>query len=235
VLGGAAVPTVLVFLYIGWTSAGVDNWGHVGGLSAGVILTSLLRPRLLAGPRPTREALRRRLLPLALVALALWGGSRILGAVLPSMVPARFGDLELQLPSGWIDHGDGVIDNDMPAAARATLLFASADQAADEDLEAAARRWTRDQLVSEEAEGRLAEPRLGPMRYVHLLGTRGMVLEASFTADSTPMTLEAYFVPVPDGLAVLAFSRPEALTRYRGVFRKIAESLRTAPGKMDTP
>ncbi|MFI5413942.1 MAG: rhomboid family intramembrane serine protease, partial [Candidatus Lutacidiplasmatales archaeon] len=70
-LGGAVVPTVLVFLFIGWTSNGVDNWGHLGGLLSGGLVVSQLRPRLLSDA-PSRAALLwGRVLPLAAVGLVL--------------------------------------------------------------------------------------------------------------------------------------------------------------------
>ncbi|RKH19603.1 rhomboid family intramembrane serine protease, partial [Corallococcus sp. CA047B] len=43
--GESALPTVLVFLWLGWTSAGVDNAGHLGGLLAGLLVGVFLRSR----------------------------------------------------------------------------------------------------------------------------------------------------------------------------------------------
>ena len=54
VMGDAAIPTALGLLLIGITSQGVDNWAHGGGLVAGLITGSFMRPRLLAEGAPLR-------------------------------------------------------------------------------------------------------------------------------------------------------------------------------------
>ena len=54
--GGAALPYALLILYMGLTSSDTDNWGHVGGLIAGGVVTLGLCPRWLRASRPGRIA-----------------------------------------------------------------------------------------------------------------------------------------------------------------------------------
>src|SRR5262249_46263805 len=108
VLGGAVIPTVLVFLFIGWTSTGVDNWAHVGGLLAGSITTLLFKPRLLGDARTARMALFSRVLPISALGLALAFGGNLLSGQLPVMKSVRDDriGLSLSVPSLWQQGAD---------------------------------------------------------------------------------------------------------------------------------
>ncbi len=103
VLGGAVVPTVLVFLFLGFTSSGVDNWGHLGGLIAGSITTWFLKPRMLSDMPSARRLWLTRGLPIgATIALLLLAGPLSRG-FLPIMAPhvdSRIG-LAVPIPTDW--------------------------------------------------------------------------------------------------------------------------------------
>jgi len=44
VFGAGIVPLILVNLLFGLSVPGIDNWGHLGGLATGMVLTALIRP-----------------------------------------------------------------------------------------------------------------------------------------------------------------------------------------------
>lgn len=98
VLGGAVVPTVLVFLFLGFTSSGVDNWGHLGGLLAGSITTLVLKPRLLSDPSTPRRLLLTRGLPLLGTLGALFLAGPLTRGVLPVLETKVDDELGLSLP-----------------------------------------------------------------------------------------------------------------------------------------
>jgi rhomboid protease GluP len=101
-LGEAAIPTVLVFLWIGWTSAGVDNAAHLGGLVAGLAVAPFFRPRLLVD-EPSASGNLLRALPSAGIVLGLFLAEAILGPRLPIYDIERddaYG-ISIPVPHGW--------------------------------------------------------------------------------------------------------------------------------------
>jgi len=92
------VPWLLALFAAGLGSAGVDNWGHFGGLVTGAVLGAFMTPR----PWPGDAAARR----LAAAAGALIG-TLALGVVaapaLPALGPVREGPagLTTKIPLGW--------------------------------------------------------------------------------------------------------------------------------------
>ena len=92
------LPWLFALFLAGLGSAGVDNWGHAGGLLVGTITGLFLTPR----QWPAEGAARR----LALATGALLGTVSLgmfAGPSLPILGPPRDGPLgvEVQLPLGW--------------------------------------------------------------------------------------------------------------------------------------
>ena len=103
VLGGAVVPTVLVFLFLGFTSTEVDNWGHLGGLFAGSVATWFLKPRLLSDRPTARQLWLTRALPMGTVLALLFLAGPLTRRWLPVLVP-RVDDqvgLAVPIPAEW--------------------------------------------------------------------------------------------------------------------------------------
>src|SRR5690606_15022083 len=126
VLGAAVLPTVSIFLYMGFTSEGIDNWGHLGGLFAGSAVTLPLRPRLW-GPAPSwRVRLVQRVLPIGGGLVALTLGSLVAGQALPPCREVRDDRLGLAFhtPKGWQLRRPGVYDNGLPRHIRASFAVA---------------------------------------------------------------------------------------------------------------
>ena len=92
------VPWLLALFAAGLGSAGVDNWGHAGGLASGALTGFFLTPRRW----PADMAARR----LAAAGGALFGTfflGLIAAPALPALGPARQGPAgtEVKMPLGW--------------------------------------------------------------------------------------------------------------------------------------
>ncbi len=229
VLGGAVLPTVLVFLYIGWISSGVDNWGHVGGLVAGAAATSLFRPRLLGDPPAGRALVLRRVVPLVTVLAAVTLGGPLLQDLLPRMVAVRserYG-LELDLPASWHQRDELVFDNGMAPQGRATFSAGVRASAEGPDLEEAAAAFVERELRPVLRAGRIAELHLAPLRYVHVGGLLGVAQDLSFVADGSSMAVTVHLFARGSLLYNVVLARPERLEGYGRVFGRIVASVRT--------
>jgi membrane associated rhomboid family serine protease len=92
------VPWLLALFAAGLGSAGVDNWGHFGGLVSGAVLGGFMTPR----PWPGDAAARR-----FAAAMGALIGTLALGMVaapaLPALGPVREGPagLTIKIPLGW--------------------------------------------------------------------------------------------------------------------------------------
>jgi membrane associated rhomboid family serine protease/Tfp pilus assembly protein PilF len=72
--GGGILPLIVINLILGYSIAGIDNWGHLGGLLAGMLLSAVIPPPGLdwvpASPQdePSQAAV---IIPVLVVALAM--------------------------------------------------------------------------------------------------------------------------------------------------------------------
>jgi rhomboid protease GluP len=72
--GGGILPLIVINLILGYSIAGIDNWGHLGGLLSGMLLSAVIPPPGLdwvpAGPQdePSQAAV---IVPVLVVALAM--------------------------------------------------------------------------------------------------------------------------------------------------------------------
>lgn len=232
VLGGAVVPTVLVFLYIGWTSAGVDNWGHVGGLLAGAGVTALLRPRLL-GERPSpRRLLLARVAPLVAIVAGLVAAEPLLAAAAPELElrrVERYG-LEIPIPTTWYPSADrlGPISwsNGMAGPVRASVSVGARILDRQPDLQQEVQRFISTELHAETSAGRVSDVRLAPLRYAHVGGLLGVAVDATFRSDGARMQMTAHFFARGRLLHTLVLARPEALEGYGPIFERIVAGVR---------
>jgi hypothetical protein len=92
------VPWMLALFAAGVGSAGVDNWGHAGGLAVGVALGFFLTPRAWPG-----EAAGRRLAAAAGGLLGTLALGVVAAPALPALGPLRDGPagMQMKVPLGW--------------------------------------------------------------------------------------------------------------------------------------
>ena len=116
--------SLAIFLYLGWIQkAGVDNWGHFGGLATGVVTGLLLRPRLLAAPQ-TRWTTLARFAPAVGIFVIVIAAGFLARPYLPPMrsfVDDGIG-VSMSIPSDWRQRpdraGEVVVDKVRGAANR---------------------------------------------------------------------------------------------------------------------
>ena len=98
------VPWMLALFAAGIGSAGVDNWGHGGGLLVGAALGCFLTPRSWPG-----EAAARRLAAAGGALLGTLALGVMAAPALPALGPLRDGPalLSVKMPLGWRRGGSG--------------------------------------------------------------------------------------------------------------------------------
>jgi membrane associated rhomboid family serine protease len=92
------VPWLLALFAAGLGAAGVDNWGHAGGLFTGALMGCFLTPRRWPG-----EAAARRLAAAAGALLGTLSLGVFAAPALPALGPLREGPaaVEAKMPLGW--------------------------------------------------------------------------------------------------------------------------------------
>ena len=98
------VPWLLALFAAGLGSAGVDNWGHAGGLVVGAIAGAFLTPREWPGEGSARRLAGATGALLGSIALGLFAAP-----ALPALGALRDGplDLQIRMPLGWRKAGTG--------------------------------------------------------------------------------------------------------------------------------
>ena len=228
ILGEAAIPTVLMFLWIGWTSSGVDNSAHLGGLLLGMASGLVLRPRLLFDRPVSRgRTLLRALAVASLVAVPIAAGRWL--HWMPPFRTEREDDLgiSIQLPRDWRKGPDSpakfAFDNGLPGLGRATF---SADAiAGDElvDIAARAQSFVRRDLGARSPGSRMDVSPPVPTRIADRPALR---VEASFEEPSGVMRLVAYFVRRGELVYQLVVTHPAGFSRYGSVIEQMVERVR---------
>ncbi len=232
VLGGGVIPTVLVFLIIGWTSAGVDNWGHLGGLFGGSLLVALLEPRMLSdAPRGARLWLGR-ILPVALLLGLPLGLGPVARHLLPLLEPRRDAELGIALPvpTEWTQGADRLgrmaFSNGLSGYGEARLSAGGgwADRAV--DSAAAASAWAEGDFAVAERAGRIggltrSEPE--PTRVGGLPASR---IRLRWVEEGTAFAGELLVVARGKLAVRIETIHSESEPGYRRVFERIERELR---------
>ena len=157
------VPWLLALFAAGVGSAGVDNWGHAGGLVSGAALGAFLAPRAWPG-----EGSARRLAAACGAVLGTLALGVLASPALPALGPFREGPqgMQVRMPLGWRQAGSGSermsFANGLTSGYRstATLLAAKPCRGHSCECSRVVRAAVEDELW------RLAD--LGPLRDLHL-------------------------------------------------------------------
>ncbi|WP_225410896.1 rhomboid family intramembrane serine protease [Stigmatella hybrida] len=226
--GEGVLPTVLVFLWMGWTSVGVDNAGHLGGFLAGLWAGVFLVPRKLAPQEPRRVGLLRAggLVGVACVgaALGVWGRS--------SWRVERDGvfGVSVPMPQGWRQGADRfgrvAFSNGLPGVGRASFAAEALDMGEPGDGELQARRFLETALGPQ-----VSGPGGPPVRGqgpepARVNGRRALRVRAELPGPEGLTHLMAFFVPQGDFVYQLVFTWPEAFPGYARVVERMVAELR---------
>ncbi len=226
--GEGVLPTVLVFLWMGWTSVGVDNAGHLGGFVAGLLVGLFVVPERLAVSEPPGVGVLR-------------AGSVVAGALVLAAVGVIgrsswrverddvFG-VSVTLPSSWRQGADRLgrlaFSNGLPGLGRATFA-AEAIQAGEPGTgEPQAVHFVEAVLSPEVSrpEGRTVKVH-GP-EPAWVSGGRAQQVRAELRGADGVTHLRALFVPRGEFVYQLVFTWPEAFPRYARVVERMVAELR---------
>lgn len=232
-LGEAAIPFFLVFLYIGWTSPGVDNWGHLGGLLFGAAAAGLLPARLLLPQQTSWGSSVARAVPLLAVVLLLTFGGRLLAPALPPLQPVRDDDfgLSVHVPETWRRGVERkaplAFHNALPGLGQAVFAATPKLVGPDQPLQAEIDAFVRDDLRALQDRGEIANLQVDKPQPAQVAGRDALLVTARYESDeSGPTRVRAYFVPRGNTVYELAFRLPEAYPGYERVADAMLEAVR---------
>ncbi len=180
--GGAVLPYAIFILYVGLASKDTDNWGHLGGILAGLMVTLWLQPRLLyvGRPRPSRLGrLGPHLIVAGLMAVT-WGAGPVIRAVGPKLelVEEESSGIRFVHPMAW-HFGE----NHLAYPARGNALGASLGVRAERrttqpfELSTLRERFLKGELAGRERDGEITA--------VQVLGERPFLIEGGRAVDLT--------------------------------------------------
>jgi rhomboid protease GluP len=227
VLGGAVVPTVLVFLFIGWTSSSVDNWGHLGGLIAGSATVAFLKPRLLSDPPSLLRSVLTRLVPVAAgIGLLFIIGPLTRGAV-PRLTHELDDELGLSLafPSEWERgaprFGGRTYFNGLSGYGHAHLSAAGSLLDSAPGLPDLLDDLVQKELLDPQKEDRLHVDRLEEPVASTLAGQPALSREARFSSGGDSLVFRAITFCRGRLCYVLEMAWDEAMPGYRELFDRL--------------
>ncbi|MFL5321451.1 MAG: rhomboid family intramembrane serine protease, partial [Myxococcaceae bacterium] len=233
VLGEAAIPIVLIFLWIGWTSVGVDNSAHLGGLAAGLAVAPLLRPRLLADRPRSKWSPALRAIPAIGLLLCLLFGDMIFAAHLPPLRTERddkFG-ISVPVPTEWRRGanrlGQLAYNNGLPDLGRATFAAEAVIGSEPADANAEAARFVAEDLQPKGVGEGVLKVNTPSVPKAARIGDRDAVMvKADFDESFGSTHLIAYFVPRGDVVYRLVFTYPEAYPGYAHVVDQMVAGMK---------
>ena len=181
---GIILPYALFILYVGLSTAGTDNWGHLGGLVSGAVIAFFLNPSLLHLGEKKQSLVTRwvpALVSVLLVSIVLGGGIiiRHLGVPMQALVEHDSG-LRLNYPSRW-----HLGTNHLAYPARGNGLGVSLGVRVRREsqnpinLIEAKRRFIEDELQRTEKSGAITSVRILEERSREVPGGRAMEIVAS--------------------------------------------------------
>ncbi|WP_370644097.1 rhomboid family intramembrane serine protease [Myxococcus sp. RHSTA-1-4] len=221
--GESALPTVLIFLWMGWTSVGVDNAGHLGGLLTGLLVGAFLEPRSLGRAGAAR--------PVAVVLTAAVVAALVVGERSGWRVERDDGfGVSVGLPEGWRSEEDGQgrrsFSNGLPGLGRATFSAEVIEVGEPGDGAAQARHFQEESLVpgAPGPEGRTLKV-AGPTP-VRVGGRAAQRMRAELEGPGGATHLVAFFVPRGEWVYRLLFTWPAAYPAYEAVVDRMVAELR---------
>ncbi|MGC4122860.1 MAG: rhomboid family intramembrane serine protease [Myxococcales bacterium] len=230
VLGEATIPTVLAFLYIGFTSTGVDNWAHLGGLTAGTLTALALKPRLLVDRQTTVRSVLLRLSPLALAAVATVAAGAWYLRNGPAMQRVEDDPLGIKasVPRSWVKgterFGQMSFANGLPGVGRASLSV-SAHVSPGRSLDEAVETFVQRAIAPEEKAGNIRDIAVHPARPAIVGGLQARLLEATYSDEGNGVKLKAFLVRRGELVYELVFQWSDEYPAYEALIDRMAATI----------
>jgi membrane associated rhomboid family serine protease len=232
-LADAAIPTVLGLLFIGITSHGVDTWAHIGGLVAGLLTGSFMRPRLLIDARRFWWEPALRAAPsLAVLAVVFFGQPLFFGNGLPMLRLERddgYG-LSMPVPRAWVRGANplGALAwyNGLSGLGRASVATEAVEMPEGGDAQATAARFVAERLVPGSLGADVLSVTAEPVETVRLGERDAMRVKATVDSTTGATRLAAWFVPQGTLVFQFVFVWPVGYGRYALVSEQMMSGLR---------
>lgn len=232
VLAEAAIPIVLIFLWIGWTSVGVDNSAHLGGLLAGLCVAPFLRPRLLEEKAPSKWGPMLKAAPAFAMIAVLVSGDALFAGQIPLLTIRRddkFG-ISVPVPNRWRRGanrlGQLAYNNGLPDLGRATFAAEAVVSREPADAALVAARFVAEDLQPKGVGEGVLKVRPSAPRPARLGDRDALVVKATFDETFGTTHLLAYFVPRGDVVYRLVFTYPDAYPAYERVVEQMVSGMR---------
>lgn len=228
-LGEATVPTVVVFLWIGWSSAGVDTAAHFGGLLTGFLVAPWLSPRgVVEDPLPQRLLLVRALPTLALLVAVGLGSAWLSDSPAPTrLVRDRAFGWQLPIPEGWrrtqLRPGEWSFDNRLPGAGKAAITVLV--EGGETEPSEAARAFREEALRPDRLGEDVMSVRAGATEPARLGTQEALRLRAELSVRSGTHLLEAWFVPRGALLYRFVFLHDAATPGYGELLERVGAAM----------
>jgi len=226
--GEGVLPTVLVFLWIGWTSVGVDNAGHLGGFASGLLVGLFVVPERLTASEPRSAGLLRAG---SVVAVAgILAGLGVLGRSTWRVERDDAFGVSVAMPASWRQGADRLgrlaFSNGLPGLGRASFVAEAiqAGEPGDGGLQAVHFQETALSPEAAAPEGRPMKVR-GPQP-AWVSGRRAQEVQAELHGAEGVTHLRALFVPRGEFVYQLVFTWPGSFPRYARVVDRMVAELR---------
>lgn len=233
--GGAVLPYALFILYVGLATRDTDNWGHLGGLLAGVLATIPLDPKLLHLGRPTTfsDKYASGLAAAAIVALVLALGPvvRAAGPSYRTFVEEESG-ISFSYPARWTFG-----ENHLGYAAAGNTLGVSIGVRAERrtthpiSVDAVRRRFLEDELARREKAGDIAAVRVLAERPYLIDGGEAVQLDIALDSRAGPQRTRNILIARGHYSYALVLSAPRGwVEAYGPIFDEMmTQALLTEP------
>jgi rhomboid protease GluP len=227
--GGAVLPYAIFILYVGLATKDTDNWGHLGGMIGGLLVTIPLDPKLLHLGRPARSFLRERL-PSVLTAIALFVTVAI-GPLVAARGPTlrtqtdHASGIELSYPSRW-SFGENHLGYPAFGNGLGVSIGVRAERRPSRpmDLAEVRRKFVGEELKKREEEGDIAAVKLLGERPRSIDGAHAVELDITLESRAGPQVTKNVLVERGYYSYAIVLSAPKAWAKkYEPIFAQMID------------
>lgn len=229
--GGAVLPYAIFILYVGLATKDTDNWGHLGGMIGGLLVTIPLDPKLLHLGRPIRSFIHEHLpavvtvfLLVATVAIGPLVQGR--GAGLKNLSDSQSG-ISFAFPGRWA-FGENHLGFPAWGNGLGASIGVRAETRSSQPMELAEvrRRFLEEELRRREAEGDIAAVRITAERPFLLEGAKAVELDITLESRAGPQRTRNLLIARGYYSYAVVLSAPKAWAqKYEPIFEEMTARL----------
>lgn len=229
--GGAVLPYAIFILYVGLATKDTDNWGHLGGMVGGLLVTIPLDPKLLHLGRPIRSFFHEHLpavatvfLLVATVAIGPLVEGR--GAGLKNLSDSQSG-ISFAFPGRWV-FGENHLGFPAWGNGLGASIGVRAETRSSQPMELAEvrRRFLEEELRRREAEGDIAAVRITAERPFLLEGAKAVELDITLESRAGPQRTRNLLIARGYYSYAVVLSAPKAwAAKYEPIFEEMMTRL----------